>query len=191
MNDDHRGKVRACAGDLIEILDEVGDEILRQEKAIRAVLQDLLGVPGLDTVNANPTGSDLGSAMGTGWLYYDCDLRIVRGRMQAGFAQSPHDHGGWNIFAVYRGAAHYRSYRRTDDGSQPFRADLEVIEDRIMSDGDVTLLPAPPGDIHAVAGLAPETVTLLVARGPFSAVRRQFMPERHAYYEVPAEQAAG
>lgn len=182
--------VRASAGCLIEILDDVGDDIVAHEKEIRAVMRDLLAIPGLDTVNANPTWTDPGAEVATGWLYYDCDLRIVRGRMAAGFAQSPHNHGSWNIFAVYRGAAHYRSFRRVDDGSEPFRAHLEVAEDRVMTEGDVTLLPAPPHDVHAVAGLAPLTTTLLVARGPFSAVRQQYLPDRGAYYQVPAEQAA-
>jgi hypothetical protein len=59
-----------------------------------------------------------------------------------------------------------------------------------MTDGDVTLLPAPPDDIHAVAALAPMTISLLVARGPFAAVREQYLPDRHAYYEVDAEAAA-
>jgi predicted metal-dependent enzyme (double-stranded beta helix superfamily) len=110
--------------------------------------------------------------------------------MPAGFIQSPHNHGNWNIFGIYRGAAQYRSYRRLDDRSRPFVADLEVVEDRVMTDGDVTLLPGPPNDIHTVAGLAPMTTSLLVARGPFAAMREQYLPDRHAYYEVEAEEAA-
>ena len=34
------------------------------------------------------------------------------------------------------------------------------------------------------------TTSLLVARGPFDAVREQYLPDCHAYYEVPAEEAA-
>ncbi len=190
MSHDHPSAVRDAAASLLAILDEVGDDIVAEEKRIRSVMQDLLAVAWLDEVNATPSFAGEGSEVATGWLYQDCDLRIVRGRMRAGFAQSPHHHGSWNIFAVYRGAAHYRSYRRLDDGSEPFRARLEVAEDRVMTAGDVTLLPAPPHDIHAVAGLAPSTTTLLVARGPFSAMRQQYLPESGAFYEVPAEQAA-
>jgi len=68
--------------------------------------------------------------------------------------------------------------------------DLEVATNRVMTDGDVTVLPAPPHDIHAVTALAPRTTTLLVARGPFSAVRRQYLPELGAYRELPAFEAA-
>ena len=138
----------------------------------------------------HPAGSDAGDDVSTGWLYQDGDLRIVRGRMRAGFSQEPHDHGAWNIFAVYRGACHYRAYRRLDDGSRPYRADLEVATDLVMTDGDVTVLPAPPHDIHAVTALAPSTTTLLVARGPFNSVRRQYLPELGAYRELPAFDAA-
>jgi predicted metal-dependent enzyme (double-stranded beta helix superfamily) len=184
-------QVRESVLRLIELLDEVGDDICSREKEITSVMQDLLGVPGLDEVNANPTWAEAGPGQATaGWLYYDCDVRVVRGRMAAGFAQTPHNHGGWNIFGIYRGAVHYRSYRRRDDRRRPYFADLEVAEDRVMTDGDVTLLPAPPDDIHAVAALAPMTTSLLVARGPFDAVREQYLPDGHAYYRVPAEEAA-
>jgi predicted metal-dependent enzyme (double-stranded beta helix superfamily) len=184
-------RVRESVGRLIELLDEVGDDICSKEKEITSIMQDLLSVPGLDEVTTNPTWTEAGSApASTGWLYYDCDVRVVRGRMAAGFAQTPHNHGSWNIFGIYRGAVHYRSYRRLDDRSRPHVADLEVAEDRVMVDGDVTLLPAPPDDIHAVSALAPVTTSLLVARGPFDAVREQYLPDLRAYYRVPAQEAA-
>jgi predicted metal-dependent enzyme (double-stranded beta helix superfamily) len=118
MQHDSSGAIRDGAMRLIEVLDEVGDDICSREKEITAVMQDLLAVPGLDEITANPTWTDTGSGQTTtGWLYYDGDLRIVRGGMTAGFMQSPHNHGGWNIFGVYRGAAQYRSptwrWRRT------------------------------------------------------------------------------
>jgi len=191
MTDARTAAVREGATRLLEILDEVGDDLLLREKDLALVLGDLLAVPGLDQVNANPTWTAAGAdQVTTGWLYQDGDLRIVRGTMPAGFRQSPHNHGNWNIFGVYRGAAHYRSYRRLDDATVPYRAELEVAEDRVMTDGDVTVLPAPPHDIHAVTALAPLTTTLLVARGPFSLLRQLYLPEIGAYYELPAEQAA-
>jgi predicted metal-dependent enzyme (double-stranded beta helix superfamily) len=186
------GAVRECAGRLLEILDDVGDDVLRREKDIVAVMEDLLALPGLDTVVASPVWTpDAGTAGGptVGWIYQDTDLRIVRGTITAGFEQIPHDHGTWNLFGVYRGAVHYRSYRRTDDGARPFHADLEVVEDRVMTDGDVTVLPAPPGDVHAVVGLAALSTTLLVARGAFAAQRHRYLVDRGTYYLVPSEEA--
>ena len=186
MTDDH-SPVRTAATALVDVLDRVGNDVLAAEGEIETIMKELLLVEWLDDVDATPAGGD---AVSTGWLYQDGDLRIVRGRMRAGFSQEPHDHGAWNIFAVYRGACHYRAYRRLDDGSRPYRADLEVATDLVMTDGDVTVLPAPPHDIHAVTALAPRTTTLLVARGPFSAVRRQYLPELGAYRELPAYEAA-
>ncbi len=194
------GAVRDCAGRLLEILDDVGDDVARREKDIVAVMEDLLALPGLDTVVASPVwtpdparaavgAGNAGGGPTIGWIYQDTDLRIVRGTMTAGFEQIPHDHGTWNLFGVYRGACHYRSYRRVDDGRVPFRADLELVEDRVMTDGDVTVLPAPPGDVHAVVGLAPTTTTLLVARGAFAAQRHRYLVDRGTYYLVPSEEA--
>jgi predicted metal-dependent enzyme (double-stranded beta helix superfamily) len=184
------GAVRECAQRLLEILDDVGDDVARREKDIVAVMEDLLALPGLDTLVASPVWTPQpGIGPSVGWIYQDTDLRIVRGTMTAGFEQIPHDHGTWNLFGVYRGASHYRSYRRTVDGRVPFRADLDLVEDRVMTDGDVTVLPAPPGDIHAVVGLAPSTTTLLVARGAFDAERRRYLVDRGTYYLVPSEEA--
>ena len=177
--------VRACALGLVAVLDEVGDDLPSAAKEIQRLMEDLLAVPGLDRVVGTPqwTGEDDLSAS-TAWLYYDCGLRITRGRVPAGWIQQPHNHGAWNIFGVYRGAVHYRSYRRLDDRSRPFVAELEIDEDRVMAPGDVTILPAPPHDVHAVSGLAGSSVTVLVAPGPrFSDRREIYLPEQRAYYE--------
>ena len=187
MTDD-RSAVRTAATRLLEVLDRVGDDVGAAEGEIEAIMKELLLVEWLDDVDATPAAGD--DDVANGWLYQDGDLRIVRGRMRAGFFQEPHDHGSWNIFAVYRGACHYRAYRRLDDGFRPYRADLEVATDRVMTDGDVTVLPGPPHDIHAVTALAPRSTSLLVARGRFRPVRRQYLPELGAYRELPAFEAA-
>jgi predicted metal-dependent enzyme (double-stranded beta helix superfamily) len=171
--------IRTCADRIIELLDKVGDDVAAEADAINDAMRDLLALPGLDTMVANPSRNDPHS--GLGWIYYDGDVRIVRGTMHAGMILEPHNHGAWNLFGVYRGALHYRSYRRIDDHTIPYYAKLEVVEDRIMRDGDVTVLPGPPADIHGVVGLAPRTVTILVARGQFAPAREQYFPERDAY----------
>ncbi|MCB0994318.1 MAG: hypothetical protein KDB21_04450 [Acidimicrobiales bacterium] len=173
--------LRAVAGRLIEVLDECGDDVVSREADLADALRAVLALPGLDTVVANPVGDADGAEPFTGWLYHDGDLRIVRGRMPAGMRLDPHSHGTWNLFGVYSGAVKYVSYRRLDDGTEPYRADLEVAEDRIMRDGDVTVMPGPPHDIHGVVGLAPVSTTVLVARGQFSPVREQFFPDEGCY----------
>jgi predicted metal-dependent enzyme (double-stranded beta helix superfamily) len=181
--------VRECATELLGILDDVGDDVLRREEDLTAVMVELLAVPGLDEVVAGPATAQAGP-FSTGWLYYDCDLRITRGTVPAGFAQRPHNHGTWNLFGVYGGAMHYRSYRRLDDRTVPFLAELEVAVDTILRDGDVTILPAPPDDIHCTTALAPSTTTILVQRGEFSSIREQYLPELRSYHHASAEAAA-
>ncbi len=171
--------IRACAHQLIELVDKVGDDVRAKEDAINDAMRELLALPGLDTMVATPVRADMHS--GIGWIYYDGDVRIVRGIMPAGMHLDPHNHGGWNLFGIYRGAVHYRSYRRVDDRSIRYHAELALVEDRVMRDGDVTVLPGPPHDIHSVIGLAPQTTTLLVARGAFAPAREQYFPERNAY----------
>ena len=103
MTNDHSA-VRTAASGLLEVLDRVGDDVGAAEGEIEAIMKELLLVDWLDDVDATPAGGDVDDDVSTGWLYQDGDLRIVRGRMRAGFSQEPHDHGAWNIFAVYRGA---------------------------------------------------------------------------------------
>ena len=182
MSDLQPKTVRDCAARIIDLLDEVGDDVLAKEKELTRAVEDLLALPNLDTVVANPAWTATGdNEPTTGWLYNDGDVRIVRGTLTAGYTLAPHNHGSWNLFGVYRGAVKYTSYRRVDDRSRPYYADLEVAEDRIMSDGDVTVLPAPPHDVHGVIGLAPLTTTVLVARGRFSPVREHYIPEQRCY----------
>jgi predicted metal-dependent enzyme (double-stranded beta helix superfamily) len=167
---------------LIDVLDEAGADVERRGDELVDVTRNILALPGLDTVVANPAwsgGTEEGAA--TGWLYQDGDVRIVRGTLPAGFTLPPHNHGGWNIFGVYRGAVKYTSYRRLDDRSTKWFAELGVAEDRIMSDGDVTVLPGPPHDIHTITGLAPLTTTVLIARGRFDEVREHYLPSERCY----------
>jgi predicted metal-dependent enzyme (double-stranded beta helix superfamily) len=183
-----QGSLRALTQRLIDVLDDAGDDVVRRADDLIAVTTEILALPGLDTVVANPAWSDDpdGGAR-AGWLYQDGDVRITRGSLPAGFTLPPHNHGGWNIFGVYRGAVKYTSYRRLDDRSAAYHADLEVDEDRIMRDGDVTVLPGPPHDVHTITGLAPTSTTLLVARGRFSDIREHYLPEERCYILRPGD----
>lgn len=181
--------VRSAMADLIAVINGAGDDVAPVAEQIKDKMRALLSVPGLDEMSG-PSTSPPGSPFSTNVIYYDGEFRVVRGTLPAGFVQRPHNHGAWNLLAVYKGAMHYRSYRRRDDGSQPFVADLEVAEDRVMTDGECTVLPGPPHDIHATAGLAPLTTTLLIAREQFLPLREQYLPELKSYYLIDGEAAA-
>lgn len=186
MDDPQQSAFRMLVLDLIAALDKAGDHIEDQADELTRCMQEILALPGLDERVVNPTAAN-GQLADLGWLYQDGDVRITRGTVPAGFAQAPHNHGAWNIFGVYRGAVQYTSYRRLDDGSQPYRSQLEVAEDRVMLDGEVSILPEPPHDVHAVIGLAPQTTTLLVARGSFARTRQHHLPERGCYVELEGD----
>jgi hypothetical protein len=69
--------------------------------------------------------------------------------------QVPHDHGPcWVLYGVYRGEIEITTYRRTDDGSVPGRASLEVKESVLVTPG--TVRPYLVGEIHSTRALAPE-----------------------------------
>src|SRR5690242_18320816 len=99
---DDRSALRVAATALLDVLDRVGDDVGSAEGEIAAIMKELLLVDWLDDVDVTPGGGDADDDVSNGWLYQDGDLRIVRGRMRAGFVQEPHNHGAWNIFAVYR-----------------------------------------------------------------------------------------
>ncbi len=188
MIEQPHGRLRALTQRLIEVLDEAGDRVETRSDDLIARTRDILALPGLADVVANPAWSGpSGDGPSAGWLYQDGDVRITRGQLPAGFTLPPHNHGAWNIFAVYLGAVKYTSYRRLDDRSAAYHADLEVAEDRIMTDGDVTILPGPPDDVHTVTGLAVMSTTLLIARGRFSEIREHYLPHEHCYVLRPGD----
>ena len=72
--------VRECALRIIELLDKVGDDVLAKERELAEAVRNVLALPDLDTVNANPSLAVVEpDQAGTGWLYQDGDVRIIRG----------------------------------------------------------------------------------------------------------------
>lgn len=64
----------------------------------------------------------------------------------------PHNHGdAWAIVAAVEGLEVHNIYHRTDDGSDPEKADLKLVRKVHLGPGTVVTLM--PGDIHAVEGV--------------------------------------
>ena len=71
-----------------------------------------------------------------------------------GHHNAPHDHGPcWVLYGVYAGEIEITTYRRTDDGSVPDRARLEVKDVVRVTPGRV--YPYLPGDIHHTRAIDP------------------------------------
>jgi hypothetical protein len=61
---------------------------------------------------------------------------------------APHDHGPyWVVYGVYTGEVEIRTYRRTDDRSQPGTASLEVLESHLLTPGVARAYRV--GEIHS------------------------------------------
>lgn len=71
-----------------------------------------------------------------------------------------HNHNGWAVEGVIKGKEINHNYQRLDDGSVPWRAELEEVDPSEVNAGETTSLLLPPDDIHSVD--IPEGKTLAV-----------------------------
>ena len=172
--------IRQCAQDLIQLLAENQNDLARAEAEAIPHLQRLLQRPDLFELGVKREGNHTGESL---WLYYDYDLSIMTARMPKATAVPIHNHGTWEVVGVYRGAIKYTMYERADDRSQPFYADLRVVDDRIMRPGDVSICPPPPHDIHGFTALTDDTYIVAVVGGPYAPTREYYHPHEHFYIE--------
>ena len=66
-----------------------------------------------------------------------------------------HDHLTWGVIGVYSGMQQTTRYRRKDDRSEEGVADLELVEDVVLTRG-ATYPLLPPDDIHRIEALGDE-----------------------------------
>lgn len=59
-----------------------------------------------------------------------------------------HNHGTWGVMCAYEGREKYKQWERTDSGGEPGKADLRLITDIVMEEGDIVWWPDVPNDIH-------------------------------------------
>ncbi len=114
------------------------------------------------------------------YLYFDGDLSFLLFEVPEGGRIPPHDHGVWELFAVYRGRMRHTVYRRTDDASVEGYATLEATDDRAMGAGESAIV-APPADIHGFAALDGGAMGLTVVSGRYKPDRHYYDPEANSY----------
>src|SRR5262245_57247157 len=61
------------------------------------------------------------------YLYWDGEMSITFDHMPKGKFIPPHDHGVWELLAIYSGKLKHVVYDRRDDGSKEGYADLAII----------------------------------------------------------------
>ena len=66
-----------------------------------------------------------------------------------GARAGPHNHNGWGVIGVVAGCERNTPYAREDDGSTPWRAEIEAQSPVDLRPGEAVSF-APPHDIHSV-----------------------------------------
>ena len=92
-------------------------------------------------------------------------------------AQTPiHDHLAWGLIGVYRGIQDETVYRRTDDGRDESRAQLEVARRQTVKPGEFYTLLPPLDDIHYVKTVSdtPSISIHLLANDTACVIRHRF-----------------
>jgi predicted metal-dependent enzyme (double-stranded beta helix superfamily) len=174
-----RPEIRALVFETRRLTEEIDDTKARVD-ALRPAFAKLLASDGwLPKEYGEP---DLKSGMGGGIGQYAlyraengalCLFSLV---IPAG-AQTPiHDHLAWGLIGVYRGIQDETVYRRTDDGRDESRAQLEVARRQTVKPGEFYTLLPPLDDIHYVKTVSdtPSISIHLLANDTACVIRHRF-----------------
>jgi hypothetical protein len=114
-------------------------------------------------------------------LYRDPDFGFIqmghfhgteRVQLDAEHGLTPHDHGPcWVLYGVYSGEIEITKYRRADDGAEPGKARLEVVDVVRVTPG--TVQPYVAGEIHATRAISPQgSIVMSFLSGDLDKVER-------------------
>ena len=76
-----------------------------------------------------------------------------------------HSHEGWVVIGIMEGSERYTSWQRTDDGTDPKHAQLEVVQDHHIMPGEFAYLFNEPFNVHRQAAEAQGAVELVLMAG--------------------------
>ena len=107
------------------------------------------------------------------YLYYDGQMSITFDHMPKGKFIPPHDHGVWEMMAIYSGRLKHVVYDRQDDGTKEGFADLKIIDDRVLEKNDVAIV-APPSEIHSFTALTDDTISMTIVGGTYKPDRKYY-----------------
>ncbi len=89
------------------------------------------------------------------------DITIRATVWQPNIGAPAHNHNGWAMVGVIEGHERNTAYRRVDDGSRPWKADLQEAGIAEVAPGQSAYV-IPPNDVHAVAIPYGKTVAIHV-----------------------------
>lgn len=171
--------IRECAQAIIGLIATHGEDYAALQEGLRTPLGKLLARPDLLDHGVKREANHIDFSR---HLYYDGQLSITLDNFPRGKKIPPHDHGVWELLAIYRGEVEHTVYDRRDDGSKPGYADLHVIDDRVLKAGDISLV-APPAEIHSFTALTDECFSVTVVGGNYAANRHYFNPAEKSYVQ--------
>ena len=76
-----------------------------------------------------------------------------------------HSHEGWVVIGIMSGSERYTSWQRTDDGTDPKHAALEVVQDHHILPGEFGYLFNEPFNVHRQTAEAQGAVELVLMAG--------------------------
>ena len=165
--------IRACAAEIIDLVNRVGEDGPKLLEGLKAPLAALLKRPDLLDLGVKREGNHIDNSK---YLYYDGQLIMTLDEFPKGKRIPPHDHGVWEALCIYRGAVEHAVYERKDDGAVEGYADLHTIEDRVLHAGDISIV-AMPAEIHGFTAIEEGTFSLTVVGGHYKADRYYYKPE--------------
>ena len=159
--------VETFIGHLRSLYDEDLDDVTRYEKA-RPALQTLLADPELKKrAETWPSRNDPEKDHYENLLFYeDPDYGFVINALikEAGEATPIHDHGEvLTVYGILAGGETVRRYRRTDDGADDGKIELEMVGDHEVAPGYIDFVP--PGEIHVEYNGPHRTIGIIVRNG--------------------------
>lgn len=169
--------IRECAQSLMKLFDGPSREEAVLSRGILAATRPLIERPDLASLGVKRQGNFVNNSK---FIYYDGQLEITLNQMPNGVRFPPHDHGTCEANLMYSGRLAHTVYKRADDGARPGHADLEVIDDRVLERGDITVM-VPPVEIHSFMGLTDDCFLLTVVDGRLKADRHFYDIETHSY----------
>jgi hypothetical protein len=169
--------IRDCARSLMKLFEAPSREEAVLRQGILVAARPLLERPDLTQLGVKRQGNFVNNSK---FIYYDGQLEITLNQMPNGVRFPAHDHGTCEANMIYSGRLAHTVYKRVDDGKRPGHADLEVIDDRVLGPGDISVM-VPPVEIHSFMGMTEDTFILTVVDGRLSASRHFYDLETRSY----------
>jgi predicted metal-dependent enzyme (double-stranded beta helix superfamily) len=169
--------IRECAQSLMKLFEAPSREEAVLRRGILTAARPLLDRPDLASLGVKRQGNFVNNSK---FIYYDGQLEVTLNQMPNGVRFPAHDHGTCEANMIYRGRLAHTVYKRIDDGTRPGHADLAVVDDRVLEQGDISVM-VPPVEIHSFMGLTDDTFLLTVVDGRLNADRHFYDIETRSY----------